>query len=70
MNPTENVIPQIIEYIQKGTAGIIVLPANPTTDAVASATSLYFEQIAAFPFSANLEPSCYFQNPLSLKVNF
>ncbi len=41
MNPTENVIPQIIEYIQKGTAGIIVLPANPTTDAVASATSLY-----------------------------
>ncbi len=41
MNPTENTIPQIVEYIQKGGSGIIILPANPTTDAVASATSLY-----------------------------
>lgn len=41
MNPTDNSLSQIGEVIEKGTAGIIILPANPTLDAQASAASLY-----------------------------
>lgn len=42
MNPDDqNPLPKIVEYIQKGSSGVIVLPANPTLDAVAAATALY-----------------------------
>ncbi len=44
MFPTNNnsqTTSRIVETVNKGTTGIIVLPQNPTVDAIASATSLY-----------------------------
>lgn len=41
MNPTDNSLTQINEAITKGVSGVIVLPANPTNDAVAAGTALY-----------------------------
>lgn len=41
MNPTDNTLTQINEAITKGISGVIVLPANPTNDAIASGTALY-----------------------------
>lgn len=41
MNNTANPISRIQEIITKGTHGAIVLPSNPTPDAVASAAALY-----------------------------
>lgn len=43
MFPTNNsqTTSRIVEVINKATSGIIVLPQNPTQDAIASATSLY-----------------------------
>ena len=41
MNPTENTLTQIGEAITKGNSGVIVLPANPTNDAIAAGTALY-----------------------------
>ena len=42
MNPDDqNPLPKIAELIQKGSTGVIVLPVNPTLDAVAAATALY-----------------------------
>lgn len=38
---TNNVLPKIIEIITKGVSGVILLPANATSDAIASGTSLY-----------------------------
>lgn len=40
MNPTDS-ISQAADTIQKGTSGVIVLPVNPSADAVAAATALY-----------------------------
>lgn len=40
MNP-DNVLPRLQEIITKGILGVIVLPSNPSADAVAAATSLY-----------------------------
>lgn len=37
----ESSLPRLIEVIQKGQSGSIVLPQNPTADAVAGATALY-----------------------------
>jgi nanoRNase/pAp phosphatase (c-di-AMP/oligoRNAs hydrolase) len=41
MNPTDNSLSQIGEAIAKGNSGVIILPSNPTNDAVAAGTSLY-----------------------------
>lgn len=41
MNPQQNSISRIIEIIGKGQAGVIVIPATVSPDAIASATSLY-----------------------------
>lgn len=41
MNPTANTVSRITEIFQKNTSGIIVLPNNPTQDAIAAATALY-----------------------------
>lgn len=41
MQPTDNYLNQINETLTKGQSGIIVLPANPSIDALAAATSLY-----------------------------
>ncbi len=38
---TNNVLPKIVEIITKGQNGVILLPANATSDAVAAGTSLY-----------------------------
>ncbi len=43
MNPTnQDPLPRLLEVLNKGTLGAIVLPARPTADAVSAATSLYF----------------------------
>lgn len=41
MNPIDNTLNQINEAVTKGTSGVIVIPANPTNDAIASGTALY-----------------------------
>lgn len=41
MNNNDNTLPRISEIINKGTSGAIVIPANPSPDAICSATSLY-----------------------------
>ncbi len=41
MQPTDQAGPTIAEIVQKGTSGAIILPLNPSVDAVAAATSLY-----------------------------
>lgn len=43
MYPTNasQTINRVVDVIQKGSTGIIVLPQNPTVDAIAAATSLY-----------------------------
>lgn len=38
---TQNTISKISEQITKGNSGIILIPQNPTVDAIAAATSLY-----------------------------
>ncbi|MEI6532531.1 MAG: DHH family phosphoesterase [Candidatus Roizmanbacteria bacterium] len=41
MNPNDQLLPKIGDIITKGNSGIIILPVNPTVDAIAGATSLY-----------------------------
>lgn len=43
MFPTNNAqtTPRVVEALQKGLTGIIVLPQNPTADAIAAGTALY-----------------------------
>lgn len=41
MNNHQNTIARIHEIFNKGNSGVIVIPGNPTVDAIASATSLY-----------------------------
>ena len=41
MNPTDNALTQISEAVTKGSSGVIIIPANPTNDAIASGTALY-----------------------------
>lgn len=41
MNNNQNVLSRIHEIVNKGSSGIIVLPPNSSTDAIASACSLY-----------------------------
>ncbi len=41
MNNNQNVLARIHEIITKGSSGSILLPANPTPDAIAAATALY-----------------------------
>lgn len=38
---TNTTLPKLVDVITKGSTGIIVLPTNPSADAVAGATSLY-----------------------------
>lgn len=38
---TNTTLPRVSEIISKGTTGIVALPANPSADAIAAATSLY-----------------------------
>jgi len=38
---TNTVLPKLVEVISKGANGVIVLPNNPTPDAIAGATTLY-----------------------------
>ncbi|MCX7956141.1 MAG: DHH family phosphoesterase [Patescibacteria group bacterium] len=41
MNNNQNTINRIIEIINKSKTGVIIIPKNPTIDAIASSTSLY-----------------------------
>lgn len=41
MNPTRSQLEKVIEILQNYTSGVICLGENPTTDALAAATSLY-----------------------------
>ncbi len=41
MNTTDNTLTQIGEAVIKGVSGVIIIPANPTNDAIASGTALY-----------------------------
>lgn len=41
MNNTQNTLARIHEVVTKGVSGTILLPTNPSVDAIASATSLY-----------------------------
>lgn len=41
MNNQQNTLMRLHEIITKGISGAIILPANPTVDAIASATALY-----------------------------
>lgn len=41
MDPTNNALNQLTELVSKGSAGVILMPANPTLDAQAAATALY-----------------------------
>lgn len=43
---TNNVLPKVGEIITKGTSGVVVIPANPTPDAIASGVSLYLGLLA------------------------
>jgi hypothetical protein len=47
MNNTDNSLSQIQDVISKGSTGIIVIPMNPTADAIAAATSLYLGLVKA-----------------------
>jgi len=38
---TNTTLPKIVDVISKGISGVVVLPNNPTQDAIAAATSLY-----------------------------
>lgn len=38
---TNTALPRLVDVITKGSSGIIVLPTNPSADAIAGATSLY-----------------------------
>ncbi len=40
-NNQQNTLARILEVFNKGKSGVIIIPPNPTTDAVAAATSLY-----------------------------
>ncbi len=41
MNNQQNTLSRIFEVINKGKSGVIIIPPNPSIDAVAAATSLY-----------------------------
>jgi nanoRNase/pAp phosphatase (c-di-AMP/oligoRNAs hydrolase) len=41
MNPNQQTLSRLIEVFPKVSAGVILIPTNPTSDAIASATSLY-----------------------------
>lgn len=41
MNPTDSLTTQLADIVHKGSAGVVLLPANPTMDALASATAIY-----------------------------
>ncbi|MEN9327269.1 MAG: hypothetical protein RI947_77 [Candidatus Parcubacteria bacterium] len=41
MNPTDSLTTQLADIVHKGSAGVVLLPANPTIDALASATAIY-----------------------------
>ena len=41
MDPNDQLLSKISDIITKGNSGIIILPINPTVDAIAGATSLY-----------------------------
>ncbi|MGB9882987.1 MAG: DHH family phosphoesterase [Microgenomates group bacterium] len=41
MNNHQNTLSRIVEVINKGQSGVIIIPSNATADAVAAATSLY-----------------------------
>ncbi len=38
---TNTTLPKIVDVISKGTSGVVILPNNPTPDAIAAATSFY-----------------------------
>src|SRR3989344_5532612 len=40
-NDIQTTLSRLIDVVQKGSSGIILLPTNPSADAVAAATSLY-----------------------------
>lgn len=44
---TNTTLPKLVDIITKGTSGVIVLPTNPSPDAVAASTSLYLALLKA-----------------------
>ena len=40
-NNNSQVTSRIVDVVGKGTSGIVILPQNPTVDAIAASTSLY-----------------------------
>lgn len=78
MNPQQNSISRIAEIIGKGQAGVIIVPATFSPDAVASATSLYLGLIklgknvslaAANPVQSELTGADKFQSNITASGN-
>lgn len=44
---TNTTLPKLVDVITKGTSGVIVLPSNPSPDAIAASTSLYLALLKA-----------------------
>ncbi|MBI4008955.1 DHH family phosphoesterase [Candidatus Roizmanbacteria bacterium] len=60
-NTSQNTLPRLTDLIQKGVSGAIVLPQNPTPDAVAAACALY---LGLHKMGKNVSLAC------STKVNY
>lgn len=78
MNPQQNSISRIAEIIGKGQAGVILVPATSSPDAVASATGLYLGLIklgknvslaAANPIQSELTGADKFQSNIAASGN-
>ncbi len=71
---TQNTLSKISENLSKGTSGVILIPQNPSVDAVAAATALYIaltkanksvSLVCATPVSQDLFAADKFQQTLS-----
>jgi hypothetical protein len=69
MNPLDQSLTRIGEIVSKGSAGVIVIPVNPTADAIAAATSLYLA-LSKLGKSINLAGSTSVQSDLVASDKF